>query len=79
MLAPTLTLWKASYESALRESEKPRLAALVHEAEVLIFLRCRELSGSADHHDERSEMRGATADLLAIKTYKLGWPSLKLR
>jgi hypothetical protein len=79
MLAPSPTLWKESYELALRESNKPRLAALVHAAEVMIFLRGQELSTAADHHDERYEMRAATADLLAIKTYKLGWPSLKLR
>jgi hypothetical protein len=79
MLAPTSTLWKKSYELALRESDKPKLSALVHAAEVMIFLRGQELSHNADHHEERAEMRGATADLLAIKTYKLGWPSLKLR
>jgi len=78
MLGPSPTLWKESYELALRESDKPKLAALVHAAEVMIFLRGQELSHSADDHAERSEMRAATADLLAIKTYKLGWPSLKL-
>ncbi len=72
-------MWKQSYKSALRESHKPKLAALVHEAEVMIFLRGQELSRSADHRHERKEMRGAAADLLAIKTYKLGWPRLKLR
>jgi hypothetical protein len=78
MLAPNPS-WKECYELAVRESEKPKLAALVHAAEVMIFLRGLELSGSADHHEERSEMRAATADLLVVKTYKLGWPSLKLR
>jgi hypothetical protein len=78
MLAPRPT-WKESYQSALRESDKPKLAALVHAAEVMIFLRGQELSRSADHHDERKEMRGAAADLLVVKTYKLGWPRLKLR
>jgi hypothetical protein len=78
MLAPSPS-WKECYELAVRESEKPKLAALVHAAEVMIFLRGLELSRSADHHDERNDMRGAAADLLAIKTYKLGWPSLKLR
>jgi hypothetical protein len=71
--------WKESYELALRESEKPKLATLVHAAEVMIFLRGKELSRSVDHHNERNEMRGAAADLLAIKTYKLGWPSIKRR
>jgi hypothetical protein len=79
MLAPSPTPWKESYELALRESDKPKLAALVHAAEVMIFLRGQELSRSADHHDERNEMRGAAADLLAIKAYKLGWPSIKPR
>ncbi len=79
MLAPSPTSWKVSYESALRERDKPKLSALVHAAEVMIFLRGLELSRSANHHDERNEMRGAAADLLAIKTYKLGWPRIKPR
>jgi hypothetical protein len=79
MLAPHPTLWKESYESAVRESDIQKLAALVHAAEEAIFFRGRELSRSADHHVERNEMRGAAADLLTIKTYKLGWPSLKPR
>jgi hypothetical protein len=79
MLAPSPTSWKESYELALRESDKPKLAALVRAAEVMIFLRGQELSRSVEHHDERNEMRGAAADLLAIKANKLGWPSIKPR
>ncbi len=79
MLALSPTPWKESYELAVRESDKPKLAARVHAAEVMIFLRGQELSGSADHHYERNEMKCAAADLLAIKTYKLGWPRIKPR
>ena len=34
---------------------------------------------SVGPREERNEMRGVTAELLASETYNLGWPSLKLR
>jgi hypothetical protein len=48
MVAPTKRLWKESYDLALRESDKPKLTALVHEVEVMIFLRSQEVSRTAD-------------------------------
>ena len=68
--------WKKPYHQALNESDEQKLTTLVHAAEYAIVLRLQELENSTDHHEERIEMKLATADLLVIKTYKLGWPSI---
>jgi hypothetical protein len=46
----------------------------VQTAEYAIVLRLQELENSTDYGEERIEMKRAAADLLVIKTYKLGWP-----
>jgi hypothetical protein len=69
--------WRESYWKAIQESDHKKLTGYVHETEAGIFKRLRELASSADHHEERDELRCASADLLAIKTYKLGWPEPK--
>jgi hypothetical protein len=71
--------WKESYKDAIRESDKKKLAELVRAAEERMFFRGQELSGSMNHHHERSQMSAAAADLLAVKVYKLGWPNPKSR
>jgi hypothetical protein len=68
--------WKEPYHQVLNESDEQKLTALVHAAEYAIVLQLQELENSADHQEERAEMKRATADLLAIKTYKLGWPAV---
>ena len=68
------TSWKEPYRHALKESDPQKLTELVHAAEYAIVLRLQELENSTDHHEERAEMKRAAADLLVIKTYKLGWP-----
>ncbi|MFZ3333579.1 MAG: hypothetical protein WA197_23270 [Candidatus Acidiferrales bacterium] len=70
------TSWKQPYQQALKESDEQKLTELVQAAEYAIVLRLQELENSTDHHEERVEMKLATADLLAIKTYKLGWPAV---
>jgi hypothetical protein len=70
------TSWKELYHQALRESDEQKLTELVQAAEYAIVLRLQELENSTDHHEERAEMKRATADLLVIKTYKLGWPGV---
>lgn len=70
------TLWKEPYRQALKESDPQKLTELVQAAEYAIVLRLRELENSMDDHEERSEMKRAAADLLVIKTYKLGWPGV---
>ncbi|MFZ0881874.1 MAG: hypothetical protein WAN14_00630 [Candidatus Acidiferrales bacterium] len=69
--------WKEPYRQALRESDKEKLTELVHAAEYAIVLRLQELENLTDHHEERAEMERASADLLAIKTNGLGWPSVQ--
>jgi 4-diphosphocytidyl-2C-methyl-D-erythritol kinase len=68
--------WKEPYRQALEESDAHKLTTLVQAAEYAIVLRLQELENSTDHHEERIEMKLATADLLVIKTYKLGWPGV---
>lgn len=70
--------WKEPYHQALRESDEQKLTELVQAAEHAIVLRLQELENSADHHEERIEMKCAAADLLVIKTYKLGWPAVPM-
>jgi hypothetical protein len=71
--------WKESYENAVRESDKKKLAGLVRAAEERMFFRGQELSRATNHHEEHSQMSAAAADLLAVKVYKLGWPNPKSR
>lgn len=68
------TLWKEPYRQALKESDEQKLTELVQAAENAIVLRLRELEKSTNNREERAEMKRAAADLLVIKTYKLGWP-----
>ncbi|MFZ0584287.1 MAG: hypothetical protein WAN72_21970 [Candidatus Acidiferrales bacterium] len=70
------TLWKEPYRQALKESDPRKLTELVQTAEYAIVLRLQELENSTDNPEERAEMKHATADLLVIKTYKLGWPGV---
>jgi hypothetical protein len=70
------TSWKEAYHQALREPDAQKLTELVQAAEQAIVLRLQELGNSTDNYEERAEMKRAAADLLAIKTYKLGWPAV---
>ena len=70
------TSWKELYLQVLLESDPKKLTELVLGTEQAIALRAQELFNSSDHHEERSEMSIAKASLLAIKTHKLGWPSV---
>jgi hypothetical protein len=67
--------WKKPYLEALAETDKKKLTELVYAAEEAIFRRAQELSGSTDHHEERSELNEASAALMAIQVHKLGWPA----
>jgi hypothetical protein len=68
--------WKEPYHQALKESDPQKLTELVHAAEYAIVLRLQELENCTDHQEERAELKHATADLLVITTYKLGWPAV---
>jgi hypothetical protein len=68
------TSWKELYVQTLKESDPQKLTELVHAAEYAIVLRIQELENSTGDGEERAEMKRAAADLLVIKTYRLGWP-----
>jgi hypothetical protein len=70
------TLWQEPYHQALRESDEQKLTELVQAAEYAIVLRLQELENSTDNQEERVELKRAAADLLVIKTYKLGGPGI---
>jgi hypothetical protein len=67
--------WRESYWKAIQESDQKKLTELVHETEAGMFKRLQEIASSSDHHEERAEIQCASADLLAIKIHKLGWPA----
>lgn len=68
--------WKESYADALRESDPEKVHAAVLAAEDALFLRGQEINGSPEHDAEQKEIAAASADLLAIKIHKLGWPKI---
>ena len=72
------TSWKEPYRQVLKESDQQKLTELVQAAEHAIVLRLQELRFSPDHREERAELKRAAADLLAIKTHKLGWPAVPM-
>jgi hypothetical protein len=74
-MSDSYTSWKQPYLEAQNETDKNKLTELVYAAEEAIFRRMLELSGSADHHEERSELKEASAALMAIQVHKLGWPA----
>lgn len=68
--------WKRLYLEALKTYERNNLTGLVQSAELAMFYRMAELTDSPEDRQERSELRLACVDLLAVKTHKLGWPAL---
>jgi len=69
--------WRLAYEAALRNQDTVRLTDRVLAAEAEIIVRLQELSGSGAHYAEKKELAAASAELLAIKVHKLGWPPVK--
>ena len=70
-------LWKKHYELAIKEPDAAEVEKNVHLAEDALFLRWQELAGNPNHHNERIEMKRASANLLRVKTLRLGWPDIK--
>jgi hypothetical protein len=68
--------WQLLYEAAVAENDPAKLMTLVGTIEEALVVRSQEISHSCDHADERNAMAQAAENLLAIKTGKLGWPSL---
>jgi hypothetical protein len=68
--------WKDRYAAALKKSDPAKVHEAVLAAEEALFKHGQEINGSADQDRERKEMEAASADLLAIKIHKLGWPKI---
>ena len=66
--------WRDYYREVMRETDEETLTELLLSTERAMILRLQELGDSKGHREERIEMKRAAADLLAIKTHKLGWP-----
>lgn len=69
-------MWKDRYSAAVKECDPAKVHEAVMAAEEALFIRGQEIDGSVEHHAERAEMEAASADLLAIKIHKLGWPKI---
>lgn len=71
--------WKVSYESAVSESDKQKLASLVARAETDIVSRLQELPINPENQEERSSLHAALRILLGLQIRKLGrarsWPT----
>jgi hypothetical protein len=67
--------WRDAYRDVLNEVNNDNLTEAIHVAEGAIYIRWQELEGSADHHAEREEIKAASASLLLMKVFELGWPS----
>jgi hypothetical protein len=76
MLNFSTPAWRERYAAALKESDPEKVHAAVLAAEEALFLRGQEINGSPEHEAEQKEMAAASADLLAIKIHKLGWPKI---
>jgi len=68
------TPWKTAYDRAVWELNTEMLLTAIHATEAALFDRWQELGNEPGHEAERDEMKAASADLLAIKIHKLGWP-----
>lgn len=67
--------WQDYYREVIGETDDEMLAGLVLATEHAIAVRLQQLENSADRYNERIQMKCAAADLLYIKTHKLGWPN----
>jgi len=66
--------WHILYEAAVGESNPSAFERLVIESEDAICCRLRELSKNPDGPLELNEISDAVANLLKLKTARLGWP-----
>jgi hypothetical protein len=66
--------WRHVYLNVHQEKSTERLTQAVMAAEAAIFARMQELSEASNHTEEHNQLKEAAAQLLAVKTQKLGWP-----
>lgn len=76
MSTPSVPEWKEWYGAALKESDPAKVHEAMLAAEEALFVRGQEINGSADPQSEQQEIVAASADLLAVKIHKLGWPKI---
>jgi hypothetical protein len=69
--------WKQYYQLAIEELGRTETEKNVHLTEEALFRRWQELAGNPNHHNERNEMKRASANLLRVKTLRLGWPGIE--
>jgi hypothetical protein len=71
--------WKVSYETAVSEQDKRKLASLVARAESDIVSRLQELPINPENQEERTSLHAALRILLGLQIRKLGqartWPT----
>jgi hypothetical protein len=69
--------WREPFEKAVKETDLQRLGELVVQAEAAIYKRFEKLRNSPDCDEERSAIKAASDQLLALKVNRLGWPPVK--
>jgi len=68
--------WTPLYERVLRETDNEKLPQALLELEEAMILRAMELSDTLVDERERDEFKQVAAELLRIKTERLGWPGI---
>src|SRR5215472_3180340 len=66
--------WRVLYEAAVDETNPAVFERLVFDTEDAIQYRLRELSKNPDGPLELNEISDAVANILTLKTERLGWP-----
>ena len=66
--------WQTSYQEALFESDKKKLEAKIHLAELKIFRRLRTISADIDHQEEKAAIADALNTLRSLKLNSLDYP-----
>jgi hypothetical protein len=71
--------WSLKYREALLEVDPKKLFERVAEAEMAIFGRLQQLSGTQDGHAERDAIEDALRALRVIKRDRLNFPDWESR
>ena len=74
-LRAPLAEWRILYEAAVDEANPGVFERLVFETEYAILRRLRELSKNPDGPLELNEISDAVANILRLKSERLGWPN----
>jgi hypothetical protein len=66
--------WQTSYQEALFESDKRKLDAKIHLAELKIFRRLQTITADIDHQEEKTAIADALNALRSLKLNSLNYP-----